>query len=191
MKLIAFTGAAGSGKDTAAGVLIRQHGYKKLSFAGVLKDAVAAVFSWPRHLLEGDTEESRVWREQEDPWWSERLGRLVTPRLMLQEWGTDVCRIGFHADIWVAAVEKILATASPHSKYVITDCRFENECAMIRRYGGLIVHIRRISSTSDTPAHVSEAGLPRDMIDHVIDNDRCLEAFLLAVYELVTRQDVT
>ena len=183
MKLIAFTGAAGSGKDTAAGVLIAENGYKKISFAGVLKDAVAAVFSWPRAALEGDTKESRAWREEPDLWWSTRLGRRVTPRLMLQEWGTDVGRLHFHPDIWVAAVERVLAMAGPEEKYVITDCRFENECSMIKRYGGRVVHIRR-GAAGSAPSHISEAGLPADLIAYIIDNDGDLKEFVGKVREV-------
>ena len=29
----------------------------------------------------------------------------ITPRWILQYWGTDVCRNHFHNDIWVASVE--------------------------------------------------------------------------------------
>ena len=29
----------------------------------------------------------------------------ITPRWVLQYWGTEVCRNNFHSDIWVASVE--------------------------------------------------------------------------------------
>lgn len=57
--LIGVVGFAGSGKGTVADILVRDHGFKKLSFADALKDAVATIFGWERHLLEGDTDESR------------------------------------------------------------------------------------------------------------------------------------
>jgi hypothetical protein len=58
--IVGITGLISSGKDTIAEYLITQHGFKKLSFAASLKDAVAAVFGWDRNLLEGTTQEGRV-----------------------------------------------------------------------------------------------------------------------------------
>ena len=182
--IIGFSGAAGSGKDTAAGILIREQGYKKLSFAGVLKDAVAAVFSWPRPMLEGDTEESRRWREEPDEWWSKRLGRTITPRLVLQEWGTDLCRNHFHPDIWIAAVEKVLANAGPDDKYVITDCRFPNEVAAIKELGGKLISIRRPLPGTIKSTHASESLYDILKYDAIIDNDGSLDAFRVKVVDV-------
>ena len=87
--IIGITGTVGSGKDTIADYLQNIHQFRRESFAHTLKDAVAAVFGWDRELLEGRTRESREWREQVDPWWTARLNIPVTPRLVLQVWGTE------------------------------------------------------------------------------------------------------
>jgi hypothetical protein len=140
--IIGICGFIGSGKDTAANYLVGWHGFRRDSFAGALKDAVAAVFGWDRELLEGLTTEARAWREQVDPWWSERLGMPhLTPRWVLQYWGTEVCRQGFHDDIWIAALENRLRQRTGHT--VISDVRFPNEVAAIRNAGGRIVWIKR------------------------------------------------
>lgn len=60
MIIIGLCGAQGAGKDTVGEILINEYGFHKLSFASALKDMLAALFSWPRELLEGDTEESRI-----------------------------------------------------------------------------------------------------------------------------------
>ena len=73
MTILAFTGFRSSGKDTAADYISNTRGYTKDSFANPLKDAAANLFSWPRYLLQGDTPESREWREQIDEWWSNEL----------------------------------------------------------------------------------------------------------------------
>ena len=140
--IIGICGFISSGKDTAANYLVGWHGFRRDSFAGALKDAVAHVFSWDRELLEGLTTEARAWREQVDPWWAERLGMPhLTPRWVLQYWGTEVCRQGFHDDIWIAALENRLRQRTGHT--VISDVRFPNEVAAIRNAGGRIVWIRR------------------------------------------------
>ena len=140
--IIGICGFIGSGKDTAANYLVGWHGFRRDSFAGALKDAVAHVFGWDRELLEGLTTEARAWREQVDPWWAERLGMPhLTPRWVLQYWGTEVCRTGFHDDIWIAALENRLRQRTGHT--VISDVRFPNEVAAIRNAGGRIIWIKR------------------------------------------------
>jgi hypothetical protein len=113
-----------------------------MSFASSLKDAVAAVFGWNREYLEGSTRASREWREKVDPWWSKRLNMPhLTPRWVLQYWGTEVCRNGFHNDIWVSSIEnKLRLTAED---IVITDCRFINEVNAIKQAGGTTIRVQR------------------------------------------------
>ena len=139
--IIGITGLISSGKDTIADYLTTYQGFKRISFAASLKDAVAAVFDWDRESLEGTTKASRVWREQKDEWWSNRLKMDITPRWVLQYWGTDVCRNHFHNDIWVASVEHRLLNSK--EDIVITDCRFSNEVAAIKNAGGVAIRVQR------------------------------------------------
>jgi hypothetical protein len=140
--IISVTGFIGSGKDTVANYLTSFHGFKKESFAGSLKDAVSYIFGWDRTLLEGNTTYSREWREQVDPWWSERLGiPELTPRWVLQHWGTEVARNHFHDDIWIASLENKITQSK--DDIVITDTRFPNELAAIKRAGGTTIRITR------------------------------------------------
>jgi ferredoxin len=69
--IIGICGLIGSGKGTVADVLVDQ-GFTKVSFADKLKDGVSTIFGWNRAMLEGDTDESRQWREQ-------RLNELDDP----------------------------------------------------------------------------------------------------------------
>ena len=140
--IIGFVGFIGSGKDTAADYLVNFHGFRRDSFANTLKDAVSAVFGWDRVLLEGRTAEAREWREQVDPWWAERLNMPnLTPRWVLQYWGTEVCRQGFHDDIWIASVENKMRKTTDN--IVISDVRFPNEIKAIHNAGGKVIRVKR------------------------------------------------
>lgn len=140
--ILGVTGLIGSGKDTIADYLVTYHGFKRLSFAASLKDAVASVFNWDRDLLEGTSKSSRIWREEVDTWWAERLDMpQLTPRWVLQHWGTEVFRNHFHTDIWVASVENKLRLAK--DDIVITDCRFSNEVCAIKSAGGTTLRVFR------------------------------------------------
>ena len=140
--IIGVCGLIGAGKDTIADYLVNIHQFRRESFANTLKDAVASVFGWDRELLEGRTKHSRAWREQVDPWWAERLGMPdLTPRWVLQYWGTEVVRRGFHDDTWIASLENRLRKTT--DDVVISDCRFPNEIAAIKRAGGVVIRVHR------------------------------------------------
>jgi len=141
-QIIGICGFIGSGKDTAADYLVNFHEFRRDSFAATLKDAVGAVFNWDRELLEGRTKQAREWREQVDPWWASRLNMPeLTPRLALQLWGTEVCRRGFHDDIWIASLEARLRNTQDN--IVISDCRFPNEINSIKQAGGQVIWVQR------------------------------------------------
>lgn len=140
--IVGVCGRIGSGKGTFADILVETHNFQKLSFADPLKDCVASMFSWPRHLLEGDTVESREWREHPDEFWTGELGYTVTPRLVLQQVGTECMRQGFFDGVWVSLAKQTLKTY-PYTDWVIPDVRFPNEIEMIRNQGGVVIEVQR------------------------------------------------
>lgn len=191
--IIGLVGFIGSGKNTVADFLTSVHGFRSVSFAGAVKDTLAAVFGWPRDSLEGKTARSRQWREQVDTWWAQRLNMPhLTPRWVMQHWATELLRDQFHPDIWIASLEARLH--KNNERVVVTDCRFPNEINAVRSMGGQIVWVRR----GPLPAWYDEAvlncrGLSDSMhcrldvhasewqwicteFDHVIYNDGSVEA---------------
>ncbi len=208
--IVGFVGFIGSGKDTAADYLVNFHGYRRDSFANTLKDAVACVFGWDRVLLEGRTKEAREWREQVDTWWAERLNMPnLTPRLMLQLWGTEVCRNGFHDDIWIASLENKMRKTTDN--IVISDVRFPNEIKAIHNAGGIVVRIKRgadpewynaaVSANAGPNGnttwsisksyleklkiHASETAWVGGAIDHTIYNDTTIDDLFNQIKDLV------
>jgi hypothetical protein len=172
--IIGLVGFIGAGKGTVRDTLVREHGYHGFAFADALKDAVASIFLWPRGLLEGDSEASRAFREKVDPWWSEKFGYDVTPRLMLQKMGTEACRNNLSDNIWVSALEKRI---QGYQDVVISDVRFPNEIDFIRSVGGKIIRVKRGDDPSleaQQKMHVSETAWNYVVPDAIIDNNGTL-----------------
>jgi hypothetical protein len=140
--IVGLVGFIGAGKGTVADLLVERRNFFKESFANSLKDACSIVFGWDRQMLEGVTPESRAWREQDDPWWSEKLGKPFSPRLALQLMGTEAGRDVFHPDLWVHTVMRRCEQA-PWNNYVIADVRFPNEIKAIKNSGGHVIRVRR------------------------------------------------
>lgn len=143
--VVGFVGFIGSGKGTA-GDILGEFGYKRESFASGVKDVASTMFGWKRYMLEGDTDESREWRETPDKFWSEKFGRNFTPREALQKMGTEVGRDVFHQDFWVLQMENRLRFSD--DPVVITDVRFPNEIDWIHKMGGKIYEIQRGATPS-------------------------------------------
>ena len=184
--IVGICGLIGSGKGTVADILESDYNFTKLSFADSLKDAISMVFHWPREMLEGNTGESRKFREQVDPWWAKRLNMPhLTPRWILQYWGTDVCRAGFHDDIWIASMEyKLINTSSQN--FVIPDTRFPNEINMIKNQNGKIWRVSRGIDPIWLTTYIEQNIVPNDIhpsewmwakskFDKTIYNDSNLE----------------
>jgi hypothetical protein len=140
-KIIGVLGFIGSGKGTIGNYLVSDYNFVSVSFAAALKDTLSAIFKWPRDMLEGDTAESRIWRETEDIWWSKKLGTTVTPRWAMQQIGTDLFRHKFHNDIWSLSLERLLHNC--HSDVVVTDVRFPNELEMVKNLNGQLWWVKR------------------------------------------------
>lgn len=149
-KIVAINGTIGSGKDTFSQVFIDEGGFHRMSFATTLKDAVSVIFGWDRIMLEGHTKEAREERETVDKYWSSKLGRDVTPRWVLQNFGTDVVRKHFHDNTWVYSLENKMRQID--GNIIITDCRFPNELNMLRENNAHIIEVQR-----NTPSWYSSA----------------------------------
>ena len=183
--IIGLCGLIGSGKGTVADILVESHNFEKISFADKLKDAVSVLFDWDRQMLEGETSESRSWREQQDDFWTEETGRQITPRLVLQEFGTDCMRNGFFDGVWVSFVRKKILD-NPDTNFVIPDVRFTNESEIIQGMGGKVWCVKRGPDPlwfrqyvdldiEPTDVHPSEWRWAKVSFDHNIYNEGTID----------------
>jgi hypothetical protein len=157
--LIGLVGRKGSGKDTAAVLLIEQ-GYENVKFAGALKDMIRNLLAYQgvedetiERMIEGDL--------KEEP--SDYLGGK-TPRFVMQtlgtEWGRDLIGKDFWAD---TAMRRIGNFLDQGKQVVVTDVRFWNECEIIKDAGGTVVGVEADWIAPVPGEHESEA-----LIDQII-----------------------
>ena len=207
--IIGISGFIGSGKGTAGDYLTDQYGFRKDSFAASLKDACAVMFDWPRHLLEGDTPESRSWREVTDEWWAVKLGiPNFSPRLALQLIGTDALRNNFNQDIWFLTMENRIRK-DPSKHVVISDVRFPNEIKFIQDQGGIMIRVIRGDepvwyetavransgdssaknemNTNFSSAHFSEWAWVGSKFDYELSNNSTVGLLTSQIDEIVSR----
>jgi hypothetical protein len=161
--LIGLVGRKGSGKDTAALLLIEQ-GYENVKFAGALKGMIRTLLAYQgvedetiERMIEGDLKEVE----------SDYLGGK-TPRFVMQtlgtEWGRDLIGKGFWAD---TAMRRIGSFLDQGKQVVVTDVRFWNECSEIKDAGGTVVGVEADWITPLPGEHESEA-----LIDQIIQTLR-------------------
>lgn len=124
-KIIGLMGFKGSGKDTVANIL-SEYGYTSVSYAETLKQCLCVIFGWDQDMINGHTPESRIWRDEVDEWWAEKLGiPNFTPRMAMTKIGTDLFRKHFNENIWIYALLRKISNIK--GNVVVTDIRFKNE----------------------------------------------------------------
>jgi hypothetical protein len=207
--IVGISGFISSGKGTVATQLTEKYGFRKDSFAASLKDACAVMFDWPRDMLEGETAESREWREQVDEWWSIKLGiPNLTPRLALQLIGTDALRNNFSDAMWFTTLENRIRK-NPSQHVVISDVRFPNEIKFIQDNGGVMIKVNRgqapvwyetailankgnslaknAMTSTYSNAHFSEWAWVGAKFDFELNNDSTLDLLTAQIDEVITR----
>jgi hypothetical protein len=165
---IALAGFIGSGKSTAGEYLVKKYHFQRLAFADPLKDITAYLFGLPRDLLQGDTPESRAWREEFISDFNH------TPRELLQLLGTDVCRF-LNDAIWL----DLLMLRCRAERIVVEDGRFVNELDMLRANGFITCRLVRDQPEEETSIrHISETAHLCHDFDHVLNNNGDLQSLI-------------
>lgn len=141
MRRYAIMGLIGSGKNTVAQYMQQQTNMVSFAFADKLKDVLAVAFGWDRDMLEGVTQESRLWRDTPDPYWSKVLQRPFTPRMALTEWGTDLIREHFCDKFWVLSLGREVEKLPVETNIIVTDCRNRNEIEYVKNLGFTFIEV--------------------------------------------------
>jgi hypothetical protein len=190
--IIGLTGPKGVGKDTVASLLGTHAGFYHCAYADALREEVCEAWRFePLYLIRPETKEHplsdlAMRKCQSDSF----VARMViehnlrgttldmdaprSPRQILQWWGTEYRRQQ-DPDYWTKMLKHRIAYIigdGLQTRIVVTDCRFENEIAMLRAepFGGRIWQITRPGFGVPFGSHVSEATGAQFAPDAVIDN---------------------
>lgn len=171
--LIGLSGYARSGKDTVAELLCLNYGYKRVSFADPMRQALYVLSPKIDNIV-------RLSEYVDDYGWDVAKQNQEVRRL-LQVFGTEVGRKMFGLDFWIDIALKDL---SGDTQVVISDVRFPNEADAIAKLGGSVWRINR-KNHSAVNGHASEHAMDNYMFSHFIYNDGTLddlsdEVFMLA-----------
>jgi hypothetical protein len=162
-KLIGLCGPKGVGKTFFA----KQQDARVLSFASPIKRMLRQI------LPPGDWLGER--KEDQLP----DFPKGMTARVALQTLGTEWGRAMIDPDIWVKAAMReaeyflqampISKLSTPDNKVIFDDVRFANEAVAIRQAGGKVYRVSRKDFEVSTDNHISELGLPEELIDGEIE----------------------
>ena len=156
LTLIALTGNINSGKTTVSEYLQNTWGFTEYTFSKPIKE-MALIFGFEHHQVYG----TQVQKLEINADWS------ISAREFLQKFGTDICRESLSKTIpdmnfgesnspWIRLFEiyiKKYIEQYPNGCIVVSDIRFLDEAAVIKKLGGCIVRIDRVAGIQRTDEH--------------------------------------
>jgi hypothetical protein len=182
--IVLLVGQAGSGKDTVADLLVKNHNGVKISLAAPIKTFAQIVFGFSDHQLYGpssaraetvrvlggfdsmvyDNYNAARWlmdifgtTHHAEDWYNKYIlpHKEVSARHVLQTFGTE-CGRAVNPDVWVdVAIESAKAQLATKDLVVIPDGRFRNEVLAVKAVGGTVIQIRNPDGVSPE-SHASE-----------------------------------
>jgi len=160
IKLIALTGAAGSGKSTVAKYLSEQPiPFTRTKFSGTLKRMLMQIPCVTDDMIEGSL--------KEEP---QELFGGKTPREVMQTLGTEWGRDSVYSKIWLDSWERSVCDLT---YVVVEDLRYLNEAELVKNRGGKIWRVKRPDYKCN--GHISETEMEGIKPDLTIRNSGSLE----------------
>jgi len=158
--IVLLSGWAGSGKDSAATLLIEEMSFQRLAFADLLKEDVSAKSGIPLDFFHDSQEKDKI-----------VPGLDVTPRQLLLA-HAHVMR-SLDPDIYSRELVDIISD-SHHNRFVVSDWRYKSEYEAIRAQGVTVVRGRIQRPGLTVSDDSSEHDLDDESFDFTIVNDGCV-----------------
>jgi len=209
--LVAISGKAGSGKDTAADYLVRKKYFTKISLADPIKRICGEIYGFSYEQLFGPSE----MRSKPDERYPTSDGEYLTVRKAAQKVGTD-CFRSLYEDTWVNYLLKTIKQlqSNRYLKYspdkgiyedldvfdfigknkniVTADVRFINEVDLLKKEKAYLIRIVKDSAglNGESGSHLSETeqnSIPDNKFDDIIENNGTLEELYEKIDKVVEK----
>ncbi|HET7110165.1 MAG TPA: hypothetical protein VFI41_04795 [Gemmatimonadales bacterium] len=179
-----MSGVVHAGKDTIAGILLREHGFKQKAFGAKVKECALAIDPIVGfHYVAGELHEPV---DRVVPYRLSELIERVGPekakenpevRRLYQRVGTEMGRDIIDPELWIKLAFRGLR---PQSNIVISDVRLLNEAQAIHKRDGYVWRVIRPGAglEGELGGHRSETELNDDtdgLYDEIIHNDGTIE----------------
>ena len=162
--IILIAGKAGSGKDTVANHLVKNHSFKRFAFADTLKEYTSKKYNVPLELLfsqEGKKEEIEI------------NNKKITIRNLLIKEGKE--KREQDINYWVDLIIKKIEAEPVTQDIVISDFRFPNEYNRMQEFFTELSAVLVVRENgSEKIDDESETALNLFQFDRVIFNDRTI-----------------
>lgn len=186
VKIIAFTGAKGSGKDTVAAI-VRRHRVvdypvvRQLAFADPIKDKIQFLFGL--NTVEEYDRFKRSTVTIDDPTkqtqWKSIKGRHLVREIGMMMRDYDSTQFTRYVENeFSRPINQLQKTL-----FLVTDLRFDNEYTMLRKNGALIVKVTRPDYEYD--GHITERGFDDQLVDYHVNNRGSLQDLETEVYKML------
>jgi len=176
--IVAISGVAGSGKDSAADALVAI-GFERMALADPMKRFAREVYGFTDDQLWGPSSS----RNAIDPRWG------FSPREALQRLGTEWGR-SLHPETWIRCGLR----AARGRRAVFTDIRFENELRAFRDAGAFLIRVVRpgaglVGDAGNHPSETEQASIPDAAFDLVIRNEGTIADLRSAIVAAVAARE--
>lgn len=157
LKIIGLTGFKGAGKSTVAGIVEREIGAKRISFADPIRDMLRIGLGIQPSDFLPENKEIVI----------PSLGK--SPRYLLQTLGTEWGRKMVGESLWRdLAHRRAITCIRAGVSVVFEDVRFDDEAELVLSMGGYVWEISREGCKGDN--HISEKGISLGLISGTIAN---------------------
>lgn len=117
--------------------------------------------------------------------------RIVSPRQLMQWWGTEAVRVGAYEDAWIDAVQSEI-DKSEGDVFIISDTRFDNEAEQIIKKNlsanVLCIRVHR-GEKVQVSKHASEAGISDKYVDYDIQNNGSIAELMDSLHNILFQRN--